>query len=191
MGGNPLQAMVSSLLQPGPWEVRFKISAAPPLPESIANRERLERAFRTMWATENAQLRCVIHGDSHIGSTFITADGRPGFIDWQGPHAGVNVQDLAYFVTGVMTVEDRRSHEVDLVKYYLQALHHNGGPRFEKDDVWHDYRKHTLHGLAWALAAPGMQSDGNIFAMTKRHVAAVSDHETIELLESLPEYVRG
>lgn len=81
MGGNPLQAMVSSLLQPGPWEVRFKISAAPPLPESIANRERLERAFRTMWATENAQLRCVIHGDSHIGSTFITADGRPGFID--------------------------------------------------------------------------------------------------------------
>lgn len=90
-----------------------------------------------------------------------------------------------------MTVEDRRSHEVDLVKYYLQALHHNGGPRFEKDDVWHDYRKHTLHGLAWALAAPGMQSDGNIFAMTKRHVAAVSDHETIELLESLPEYVRG
>ncbi|KAI0896671.1 kinase-like domain-containing protein [Annulohypoxylon nitens] len=185
MGGNPLQAMVSSLLQPGPWEVRFKNSAAPPLPESIANRERLERAFKIMWATENPQLRCVIHGDSHIGNTFITADGRPGFIDWQGPHAGVNVQDLAYFVTGVMTIEDRRSHEVGLVKHYLQALHQNGGPRFEKDDVWHDYRKHTLHGLAWALAAPGMQSDENIFAMTERHVAAVSDHKTIPLLESL------
>ncbi|KAI1088693.1 kinase-like domain-containing protein [Rostrohypoxylon terebratum] len=191
MGRNPLQAMVSSLLQPESWEVRFKGSAAPPLPKSIANRERLERAFKTMWAAENPKLRCVIHGDSHIGNTFIAADGRPGFIDWQASHAGVNIQDLAYFITGVMAIEDRRRHEVDMVQHYLLALHQNGGPRLEKDDVWHDYRKHILHGLGWAITPPGMQPEENIFVMTERHVAAVSDHETIELLESLPEYVRG
>ncbi|KAI1204637.1 kinase-like domain-containing protein [Annulohypoxylon truncatum] len=185
---NPLQRMVSSLMKSGEWEARYKDAAAPPLPESIANRERLERAFKTMRATENPKLTCVLHGDSHIGNTFITADGQPGFVDWQTAYAGVNVQDLAYFVAGVMTVEDRRKHEVDLVRHYLQALHHNGGPNLERGDIWHDYRKHTLHGLAWAFTAPGMQPDENVFAMTERHAAAVSDHGTIELLESLQEY---
>ncbi|KAI1098642.1 kinase-like domain-containing protein [Jackrogersella minutella] len=188
MGGNPLMGMISSLVSPEPWDVRFKQHAPPPLPKPIANRERIERAFKTMWATENPKLKCVIHGDAHVGNTFITADGRPGFIDWQAPHAGVNLQDVAYFVTGAMDIGERRKHEVDLVKHYLQALHESGGPKFEKDDIWHDYRKHSLHGLAWALTAPGMQSDENVFVMTERHAAAVADHETMELLESLPEY---
>ncbi|KAI1418462.1 kinase-like domain-containing protein [Hypoxylon sp. FL1857] len=191
MGGNPLQGMIVSLLSPPAWELRFKGAAAPPLPEAIANRERMERAFKTMWATENPTLKCIVHGDAHIGNTFITPDGRPGFIDWQAPYAGVNVQDVAYFIAGVLAIEERRKHEVDLVKYYLQALHEGGGPKFEKEDIWHDYRKHALHGLAWALTAPGMQPDENVFVMTERHAAAVADHETIELLESLPEYVRG
>ncbi|KAI0880254.1 kinase-like domain-containing protein [Annulohypoxylon maeteangense] len=188
MGGNPLQAMVSSLLTAEAWDARFKDAPAPPLPEAIADRESFERVFKIMWATENPKLRCVVHGDSHIGNTFITADGQPGFIDWQGSYAGVNVQDLAYFLIGVLTIEERRKHEVDIIQHYLQALHQNGGPKFEKDDIWHDYRKHALHGVGWALAAPGMQSDENVFIMVERHVAAVSDHGTIELLESLPEY---
>ncbi|KAI0836763.1 kinase-like domain-containing protein [Hypoxylon sp. FL0890] len=190
MGGNPLQGMIVSLLSPPAWELRFKGAAAPPLPEAIANRERLERAFRAMWATENPKLKCVVHGDAHIGNTFITPDGRPGFIDWQAPHAGVNVQDVAYFITGALAIEERRKHEGDLVRHYLLALREGGGPKYEKEDIWHDYRKHVLHGLAWALTAPGMQPDENVFVMTERHAAAVADHGTIELLESLPEYVR-
>ncbi|KAI2627329.1 kinase-like domain-containing protein [Hypomontagnella submonticulosa] len=190
MGGNPLQGMIVSLVSPAAWEVRFEKSAPPPLPAAMANRERMERAFKTMWATENPKFRCVVHGDAHIGNTFIRPDGRPGFIDWQGAHAGVSLQDLAYYITGVMDIEVRRKHEVDLVKHYLEALSGNGGPKFELEDVWDDYRKHTLHGLAWSLTAPGMQPDENVFIMTERHAAAVADHKTFELLESLPEYVK-
>ncbi|RFU32756.1 hypothetical protein B7463_g3571, partial [Scytalidium lignicola] len=190
MGGNPLQGVISSLLSPPAWEMRFTTSAPPPLPEAIANRERMERAFKTMWATENPTFRCVVHGDAHIGNTFIRPDGTPGFIDWQAPHAGVALQDVAYFITGSLDTEERRKHEVSIVEHYLQALHQAGGPKFEKDDVWDDYRKHVLHGLAWALTAPGMQPDENVFVMTRRHAAAVLDHKTFELLESLPAYVK-
>ncbi|KAI1390064.1 kinase-like domain-containing protein [Hypoxylon trugodes] len=190
-GGNPLQGMIISLLSPEAWEIRFKKSPAPPLPEVIADRERMLRAFKTMWATANPKLRAIQHGDSHVGNTFIAPDGRPGFIDWQAPFAGVNLQDVAYFVIGALTIEERRKHEADLLGHYLRALHVYGGPKFEKEDVWHDYRKHALHGLAWSLTAPGMQPDENIFVMTERHAAAVEDHKTFELLESLPEYVKG
>lgn len=190
LGGNPLQGMIISLLSPPAWENRFVNSAPPPLPETIANRERLERAFKTMWATENPKLRSIIHGDAHIGNTFVRPDGTPGFIDWQAPHAGVPLQDVAYFIAGSLTTEDRRNHEDDLVHHYLQALHKAGGPLLTKDDIWDDYRKHTLHGLAWALTAPGMQSDENVFIMTDRHAAAALDHKTFELLEGLPEYVK-
>lgn len=190
IGGNPLEGMIRSLLSPPAWEMRFVKSAAPPLPEAIANRERMERAFKTMWATENAKFKCVAHGDAHIGNTFIRPDGTPGFIDWQAPFAGVALQDVAYFITGSLETELRRKHEVELVEHYLQALHKASGPKFTKDDIWTDYRKHVLHGLAWALTAPGMQPDENVFIMTERHAAAALDHKTFELLESLPEYVK-
>ncbi|KAI8957856.1 kinase-like domain-containing protein [Daldinia sp. FL1419] len=191
LGGNPLQGMITSLLSPEAWDLRFRVSAPPPLPKALANRERMEKAFKTMWAAENPKLRCVVHGDSHIGNTFIRPNGLPGFIDWQGLGVGVNLHDVSYFITGVMAIEDRRKHEIDLIKHYLKALEEGGGPKFELEDVWNDYRKHTLHGLAWALTAPGMQPDENVFAMTERHAAAVEDHKTLELLESLSEHVKG
>ncbi|KAH8807408.1 kinase-like domain-containing protein [Xylogone sp. PMI_703] len=190
MGGNPLQGMISSLVSPPAWDLRFNKSAPPPLPKTLANRERMERAFKTMWATENSKFRSVVHGDAHIGNTFIRPDGTPGFIDWQAPYAGVGLQDVAYFIAGSLETEERRKHENELVEHYLEALHKAGGPKFTKDEIWHDYRKHVLHGLAWALTAPGMQPDENVFIMTERHSAAVLDHQTFELLESLPEYVK-
>ncbi|KAI1477419.1 kinase-like domain-containing protein [Daldinia eschscholtzii] len=188
LGDNPLKGMILSLISPTAWDVRFKASAPPPLPKAAMDRDRLERAFKTMWATENPKLKCIVHGDSHIGNTFIRPNGKPGFLDWQAPFSSVSLDDVAYFVTGVMTVEDRRKHETDLIRHYLKALHEGGAPKFELEEIWDDYRKHVLHGLAWALTAPGMQPDDNVFTMTERHGAAVEDHKTLELLESLPEY---
>ncbi|KAI1467941.1 kinase-like domain-containing protein [Daldinia caldariorum] len=190
LGGNPLKGMITSLISPKAWEVRFKDSAPPPLPKAALDRERLERAFQTMWATENPKLKCIIHGDPHIGNTFIRPDGKPGFLDWQAPISSVNFHDVAYFITGSLTIEERRKHDTDIVKHYLKALYEGGGPKLELEEIWDDYRKHALHGLAWALTAPGMQPDENVFAMTERHGAAVEDYKTLELLESLPEYTK-
>ncbi|KAK4149765.1 hypothetical protein C8A00DRAFT_37642 [Chaetomidium leptoderma] len=189
--GLSLREVILSLMSEPAWAARFFDEAAkPPVADDMTDRARMVRAFKTLWATTNQDHLCVAHGDSHIGNTFITAAGEPGFLDWQGLHFNSFLHDVTYFVVGTLTVEDRRAHEVELFEHYLGALHTAGGPKLEKEALWDDYRKHHLHGFAWSLTPPMMQPKDKVDAMTARHVAAMIDHKSLELLESLPEYVK-
>lgn len=190
--GLSLREVILSMLGPEPWAGRFESGEAvrPPVPEHMADRERAIRAFKTLWATTNENLRCVVHGDAHIGNTFVAPGGEPGFLDWQGLHSYSALHDVTYFIVGALTVEDRRASEVALFEHYLDTLHAAGGPRLSKEEIWDDYRKHHFHGFAWALTPPMMQPKDRVDAMTERHCAAIEDHKTLELLESLPEYVK-
>jgi hypothetical protein len=189
--GLSLREVILSMLGPEPWAGRFDDPAAkPPVPDYLVDRERVIRGFKTLWATTNEELRCVVHGDSHIGNTFITPAGEPGFLDWQGLHSYSALHDVTYFIVGALTVEDRRQNEVELFEHYLNTLHKAGGPKLDKDDIWDDYRKHHFHGFAWSLTPPMMQPKGKVDIMTERHCAAIADHKTLELLESLPGYVK-
>ncbi|KAL2163213.1 hypothetical protein VTH06DRAFT_5269 [Thermothelomyces fergusii] len=186
-----LREVILSLMSEAAWPLRFADEAArPPVTEAMTDRERMVRAFKTLWATTNRDHVCVVHGDSHIGNTFITPAGAPGFLDWQGLHFNSFLHDLTYFVAGALTVEDRRASEVALFDHYLATLHAAGGPRLDRAAVWDEYRKHHFHGFAWALTPPMMQPKDKVDAMTARHVAAIVDHKSLELLESLPEYVK-
>lgn len=93
------------------------------------------------------------------------------------------MHDVAYFIGGSLSIQDRRTHEKDLLQSYLGTLKHAGGPQLEIEDVWEEYRRQTFHGFAWALAGPLMQSREIVDAMVKRHWAAIVDHKSIELLE--------
>lgn len=188
--GLSLREVILSLMVKPEWEKRFfDTTAKPPVPDHMTDRERMIRAFKTLWVTTNQDFVCVAHGDSHIGNTFITPTGEPGFLDWQGLHFNSFLHDLTYFVVGALTIEDRRAHEIELLVHYLAMLHKAGGPKLEKDAVWDDYRKHHLHGFAWALTPPMMQPKDKVDIMSQRHCAAIADHGSLELLESLPEYV--
>ncbi|KAK3314042.1 kinase-like domain-containing protein [Apodospora peruviana] len=188
--GLSLREVILSMMVKPEWDKRFLDEAAkPPVPEHLVDRERMIRAFKTLWATTNESLRCVVHGDSHIGNTFITPTGEPGFLDFQGLHSYSALHDVTYFIVGALTVADRRAHEVELFEHYLATLHKAGGPKLEKDAVWEDYRKHHLHGFAWSLTPPMMQPKAQVDIMTERHCAAIVDHKSLELLESLPEYI--
>jgi aminoglycoside phosphotransferase (APT) family kinase protein len=146
----------------------------------------MEASFKKMWQTTNPKHICAIHGDSHLGNTFITPSGEPGFIDWQGLSIGSAFHDVAYFVSGSLSISDRREHEGDLVNHYLTSLRALGGPQIETTEAWYEYRKHTLQGFAWAIAAPQMQPKDVVFAMAERHATAIADHGSLGLLESLP-----
>ncbi len=188
--GLSLREVILSLMIPTEWEKRFFDEAAkPPVPDHMTDRDRMVRAFKTLWATTNPAHLCVAHGDAHIGNTFITPAGEPGFLDWQGLHFNSFLHDVTYFVVGTLTVEDRRANEVELFEHYLAKLHEAGGPKLEKEAVWNDYRKHHLHGFAWALTPPMMQPKDRVDTMSARHCAAIVDHGSLELLESLPGYV--
>ena len=64
----------------------------------------------------------LLHGDPHIGNTYVTPDGEVGFLDWQMARRGNWSLDVGYFLQGALTVEDRRQHERALLEEYRDAL---------------------------------------------------------------------
>lgn len=180
-----LRDVITSMLSQEEWDKRFLGDAKPPVPDYLVNRERIMAAYKTLWRTTDSKMNCILHGDAHIGNTCITPSGEPGFLDWQGIHAGSAIHDVAYFIVGSLSIEDRRKNEGELFQHYLDALYKMGGPKFEKEEVWDEYRKHNLHGFAWALTGPMMQTKERVDIMSERHCAAIVDHKSLELLEAL------
>jgi aminoglycoside phosphotransferase (APT) family kinase protein len=163
------------------WDKRFAPDARPPVPVHMENRERIAATFKALWNSET-KMNCLVHGDAHIGNTFISPAGEPGFLDWQVIHPGSAMHDVAYFIIGSLSIDDRRNHEKQLLQSYLEALHAAGAPEILLEDIWGEYRKQAFHGFAWVLAGPMMQSREIVDTMTGRHCAAIEDHKSIELL---------
>ncbi|KAM0563124.1 hypothetical protein ACHAPJ_001975 [Fusarium lateritium] len=177
---------IVGLMMPEEWDKRFAKDARPPVPEFMENRERIAALYEVLWNYE-PKLKCILHGDAHIGNTFISPEGEPGFLDWQIIHAGSAMHDVTWFVIGSLSIEDRRNHEKELLQVYLDALHRAGGPKLQMEEVWDEYRTYVFYGFSWCLAGPMMQSREVVDAMTERHCAAIVDHRSIELLEGAEE----
>ncbi|KAF4338372.1 hypothetical protein FBEOM_7725 [Fusarium beomiforme] len=156
----------------------------PPVAKALLDPDRIRRGFQALWKHADADQKyySLIHGDDHVGNTLIANDGTPGFIDWQGLQYGPSVLELAYFLTGALTVEDRRKSEQSLIETYLEALHKEGGPKLTREDLWDDYRRYSLQGFLWAMTPQTMQPDEVVFAMAERYSASIIDHGTLELL---------
>ncbi|RYP64224.1 hypothetical protein DL770_009234 [Monosporascus sp. CRB-9-2] len=96
--------------------------------------------------------------------------------------------DLAYFVGGALSVEGRRAHENDIIDHYLKSLAEFGGPTMGRDDeVMAEYAHSFMSSFSRVVAPYSMQTKERVHAMTKRYMAAIDDHKTIQLLEALPE----
>ena len=73
-------------------------------------------------------------------------------VDWQTCVYGPGVSDLAYFLGGSLQTDDRRSHELDLVRDYHQRMQ-AAGVASAWEDLWSQYRRYTVAGLVMAIAA--------------------------------------
>lgn len=128
----------------------------------------------------------LLHGDAHIGNTYVLPGDRVGFLDWQLAHRGGWDQDAAYFLVGALTVEDRRRHEADLMEEYRQAL--PAAVRPSADATWLRYRAGAAYGLAiWlsTLGTDGWQRSEVSLALTQRYAAAFDDLATVAALKSM------
>jgi hypothetical protein len=81
----------------------------------------------------------VIHGDPHIGNVF-DDHGRTGFLDWGIVNVGAAMRDVGYFLTMALTVDDRRRHERDLLRHYLDARAAAGRATLGFDEAWRQHR---------------------------------------------------
>lgn len=181
--GSPIRIPAGHLTTPEHWARMIESPGAPPVPAALRDRERIRRATFEMFRIDDAQgVPCLAHADPHIGNTYVDPAGHPRFIDWQGACLAPALDDVSYFVSGALTVADRRAHEQPLLRHYLDRLAAGGGPRLTFDDAWLDYRRHTIHGFLWVLTPPEMQSPPRVRAMGERYMAALEDHETLALL---------
>lgn len=70
----------------------------------------------------------LVHGDCHIGNTYVLPDGRRGLIDWQLTARGFCMHDVSYIIITALSVEDRRIYEDELIAFYHRRLLEAGVP---------------------------------------------------------------
>lgn len=161
------------------------------MPQQVASMTNVEMA--EWWArfvrSAGTGPTTLLHGDAHIGNTYSLPDGQVGFVDWAVVRRGSWVHDAGYFVTGSLTIEDRRSHAADLIEGYRTALEVPEAQRPSRDEAWLRFRSCPPYGLGVWLATGGgggwrtPEICGNL---VERYATAFDDLDTPSALAALP-----
>lgn len=121
----------------------------------------------------------LLHGDPHIGNTYLLPNNDVGFLDWQVVRRGNWSLDVGYFLQGALTIEDRREHERALLDEYRSALGLPADELPSADEIWLRYRASVAHGLTlWlctASAGEFWQRPDIALALAQRYSAAFAD----------------
>lgn len=149
--------------------------------------------FGDIWAryitTLTTTAPTLLHGDPHIGNTYVLPDGEVGFLDWQMVRRGNWSLDVGYFLQGALTIDDRRSAERDLIDEYRATLDLPAAELPSSDELWLRYRASVAHGLAiWIATLSGgdaWQRPEICLALAQRYAAAFVDLETRSALDAI------
>jgi len=171
------------------WETNLRVANVQRAVERVALDDfcpsRL-RSGRRLWSSavrsiemHDGLVPTLLHGDPHLGNWYFWGADEMGLLDWQCVSAGHWSRDLAYTITTMLTVEQRRDWEDDLLDQYHDQAKLSEPPNDAKDR----YRKQIPGGLLmWAPTLhrprgfPEMQSDEMCTLMLARILAAVDDH---------------
>ncbi len=132
--------------------------------------------------------QCLVHGDTHLGNTYFLPDGQCGLLDWQLMGRGHPMHDVSYIIATALSIADRRVHERDLLRYYLDQLAANGvrnAPSF--DASWAEYSRSMIWNVyvGW-LTTPVVNYGWEINVMNHlRLVTAFEDLETGKLVREI------
>ena len=131
----------------------------------------------------------LIHGDFRADNFFFGADGGSlAVVDWQIVLKGRGAFDLAYLLTGNLSVEDRRAGEAELVRLYAETLRTGGVAGYGPDEAWRDYRLCAVFGWIWPVVAIGSLDPSNerglafFFEWSRRVCTAIEDLHAADLL---------
>jgi len=127
----------------------------------------------------------LLHGDPHVGNTYLLPVDRGGLLDWQLMMRGCWAHDVVYVMVTALDPETRRNAERDLVAEYLDRLGAAGGDPPALDAALAQCRTAALWGLVigWLICPPENYGQPITEANIARLVAAVQDYETIRAIE--------
>jgi hypothetical protein len=125
---------------------------------------------------------CVVHGDAHVGNTYLSQDGTIGFLDFQVKKVPWS-HDACEFIVGTLDIPARRMYEADLLREYLRLLRKYGVDAPDFDQAWAAHRRNIFYALfKWLINIDEWQIDAINTANTARYAAACLDHDTLNLL---------
>ncbi len=154
----------------------------------------IDDLIQSIWkpyiSTLTASPQTLLHGDPHIGNTYVLPNDEVGFLDWQVARRGNFSLDLGYFLQGALIIEDRRQYEHQLVAEYRDELALPAGEMPTMDDLWLGYRASVAHGLTlWLCTA---SADGGLWqraevavTLAQRYAAAYADLDTRAAISEL------
>jgi Phosphotransferase enzyme family len=145
-----------------------------------------QRVYDALWGLQPRYQRepfCLLHGDAHLGNSYITANNELGILDWQIYIIGPWAHDFSYYLVGGLSVDDRRRFERELLEHYLNRMSLNGVVEINQKEAWDNYRRFIAYGYwIWLRAPPAQQPIENNIAMSERFGAAMADHQVFQLL---------
>ncbi len=162
----------------------------PSLPDQIAEMGSagVERAWTDYIRTVGKGPFTLLHGDAHVGNSYMLPSGEFGFLDWACVRRGNWAFDVGYFLVSALDVAERRRHERELVEQYRQALEVPLPDLPSRDEAWLRYRSTPAYGLAVWLAtssSANYQSHPICSTKVKRYAAAFMDLDTPSALAIL------
>lgn len=172
-----------------PWDQVVRTPGRPKLPESLMDGKRANEALDRYFAERNPRFRTLLHGDTHIGNIYFLPDGQMGFLDWSAFHFGSCFHDIVYHMTALLSIENRRAHEMEILDHYLDTLHSLGGPKFDRHndpEVMTEYKRSFMTNVIWLICPDGLQSKERVEMLCERTVATYEDHQVIETILGQP-----
>ncbi|WP_028933625.1 phosphotransferase family protein [Pseudonocardia spinosispora] len=129
----------------------------------------------------------LTHGDPRVDNVlFEPADGgcQAVLIDWQVTGLRNPMYDVGYFLSGSLSVDDRRAHERELLDHYLGEFTARGAS-YTSGEAIDDYRTQVMSGLMITTAAIAVLPDVDqvntlLLALLERNCAAVADWDAVE-----------
>lgn len=148
----------------------------------------IEKAWTAYIRTLSKGPLTLLHGDAHVGNTYMVPNGDFGFLDWACVRRGNWAFDVGYFLVGALSVSDRREHERELIELYRQALAIPQEDLPSREEAWLRYRGTPAYGLAvWLGTANSVnyQSHSVCSNLVNRYATAFLDLDTPSAIAEL------
>lgn len=156
----------------------FKVPRGYAVPVCLHDSARLAAGLDAYLRMVQEGPRNLVHGDAHVGNTYVLPDGRVGFLDWQTAGVGHWIHDVTYLMSSALDVPVRREHEKALFRSYLTAFERNGGQPPKFDEAWDIYRRGLFYGfIVWLGNTDHTQPPEVNLAGFARAGAAMIDHD--------------
>ena len=152
------------------------------VPDRVRDAHALVEAYDHLIAGTPGSRWTVMHGDAHVGNTFLDDQGQAGLLDWQITQYAPWSLDVSYHIASALEPDVRADRERDLLRHYLDRLAAAGvvdPPSFEV--AWGDYRVGVVHGFfLWGITQ--YVRPEVIAQLLRRLGAAADDHDSFALL---------